>query len=90
MYAWFKEGDTHPVTSYNLNGRLDFLWKSEEDAHGFMEEYIKNQGVTDLSQYRLYEIKVSGVKNGETVMDFTTANQLLEVGEVEPPAGELD
>lgn len=55
-----------------------------------MREYVKKNAVLDVGQYRLYELKISGVKNGEVVLDFTEANELLEVGEVETPVETLE
>ena len=49
-------------------------------------------GITDLNNYRLYELKVSGVRNGEAVMGFSKASQILDGNkeELQPPQQRLE
>ena len=56
-----------------------------------MKEYMMAHGITDLDNYRLYELTVSGVRNGEAVMGFSEASKILEDGdELEPPQQTLE
>lgn len=55
-----------------------------------MKEYVKKQGVIEMDQYRLYELTITSVMNGQTVMDFTEASKLLEVGDVDAPVESLE
>jgi len=56
-----------------------------------MKKYMMAHGITDLDNYRLYELKASGVRNGEAVMGFSEASKILEDGdELKPPQQTLE
>lgn len=89
-YAWFNKTIGKPVSSKCVDGEENYLWSTEEDAYQFMKNYMMAHGITDLNQYRLYELKVSGAKDGEAVMGYSEAANLLDGEELEAPAEKLE
>lgn len=73
-----------------MNGKENYLWNTEEDAYEFMKHHMMKHGVTDLGGYRLYELTVTDVTDGEAAMGFSEASDLLEAEEMEAPAETLE
>lgn len=73
-YTWFEEGENQPV-SYDG----EFLWKTRDDAYEMMKEYMKDEGLTDISEYQLREVAVTRVQDAESFMGFSdSAEKTLE------------
>lgn len=90
-YAWYNKIKEEPVSGQCVTGDENYLWNTEEDAYNFMKEHMMAHGITDLDNYRLYELKVSGVRNGEAVMGFSEASKILDGKEdLEPPQQSLE
>jgi len=76
-YAWFESGgqDKQPVIDDLGMGKLYYFFKTEDDANRFMQEYMKEYGVTDLSRYERVEVEITDVVDGEDALGFTSATQ---------------
>lgn len=76
-YAWFESGgqDKQPVIDDLGMGKLYYFFKTEDDANQFMQEYMKEYGVTDLSRYERVEVEITDVVDGEDALGFTSATQ---------------
>lgn len=72
-YAWFEDGE--PVLYDD-----SLMWNTPDDAYDAMQEYMKENGVVDISDYRLLEVTVTGTMDAEEFMGFTdsSAGEMLE------------
>lgn len=72
------------------HGSPYFLLDSKDDATQFMQEYMKQYGLTDISQFELFELEVPRKGDAEEILGLIETKQECGVAGSEDPDEQVD